>query len=248
MALKIAIYPTPLEVATAAADCIREKAHEAVRRKGYFTLVFSGGRTPNLLYKLLATAPYANTLPWDQIFCFWGDERYVPATHRDSNYGGAMTYLLSQVPIPARNVYPMLTMAPNPAVAAHLYEQSIRQAFGELGCQGFDLALLGMGSDGHTASIFPGSEAVKEQKRWVLPVKGPNGQSRLTLTLPLLNSSQQLLFLVTGEEKCGMLEKVLDDNQKDEASYPAALVQGRSDTLWFVDQEAFPRPCKSMGL
>lgn len=238
MAMTVTVYDHPLAVADAAAKHIRKQAHAAVQQKGCFLLALSGGRTPNVLYSLLADTEYLHTMPWDQILFFWGDERYVSPAHPDSNYGTAMKLLFSRVPVPARNVYPMWTMAPQSSQAAELYEQTLQQVLRETGQLGFDLTILGMGTDGHTASLFPGSPALEEQKHWVAPVTNPAGQARLTLTLPLLNASHDILFLVTGEEKKTMLAAVLDDHATGESSYPASRVKARRNTDWLVDAAA----------
>lgn len=241
MAMKISVFPTPESVAAAAADIIAEAAHSAVREKGYFTIALSGGRTPNLLYDLLATTEYAGVLPWKQMLFFWGDERYVPSSHRDSNYGSAKDRLFSKVPIPAANVHPMTTADQDASQAARLYEQTIRELFRARGCSGFDLTLLGMGTDGHTASLFPVSTALGEEKQWVTTADGPGGQLRLTITIPLINASKAVLFLVTGQEKQSMLTAVMAEHRQGAGKYPAAMVQGREQTLWLVDRAAYDK-------
>mgnify|MGYP003586194690 CR=1 FL=1 len=239
MEIKINVLPTPEAVAAAAAAMIREIAHCSVREKGFFTLALSGGRTPNLLYDLLATEEYAGELPWEQMLFFWGDERYVAPNHRDSNYGAAKARLFNKAPIPPSNVYPMNTAQPEASEAAKLYEQTIRDVFRWRGCSGFDLTLLGMGSDGHTASLFPASPAMSEEKLWVTTAAGPGGQTRMTITIPLINTSETVLFLVTGQEKRNMLTAVMVDRQEGPLKYPAAMAQGRKQTLWLVDQAAY---------
>ena len=239
MAMKISVFPTPESVAAAAADIIAETAHSAVREKGYFTIALSGGRTPNLLYDLLATTEYADLLPWEHMLFFWGDERYVPPWHKDSNYQSAHKRLFSRLPIPPDNIYPMATDLPDASQAAKLYARELHAVFRKRGCSGFDLTLLGMGADGHTASLFPGSSAIKEKDKWVTATVGPAGQTRLTITIPFINASETILFLVTGQEKQNMLTDIIADQQQGSVKYPAAMAQGRKQTLWLVDQTAY---------
>ena len=242
MAIKLDIRPTPADVALAAADLIRREAHKAVREKGCFLLALAGGRTPNLLYEMLAREPFAGTMPWDGMHFFWGDERCVPPTHQDSNAGMAMKHLLSKVPVPARNVYPILGAGLPPRDAAELYEETVRQAFRASGSSGFTMVLLGMGNDGHTASLFPGQPAVAERIKWVAPAQAPSGQDRITITLPLIHASSTVLFMVTGRDKRDMLTAVLADQQAGLDRYPASMARGREQTIWLVDQEAAPSP------
>jgi len=238
MALTLEVYADAKTVCEAAANYICHVAQQAVQEKGYFTLALAGGRTPNLLYQRLAEAPYSIEMPWQQSFIFWGDERYVLPTQPDSNYGAAWEQLFSKINIPADNIYPMPTTLANSEEAATLYEQTIHCVFTTLRTTELDLVLLGMGDDGHTASLFPGSKAVSEYERWVVSTQNPNGQQRLTLTVPILNKTKQILFLVTGEEKKSMLHTILTDHQQGKMRYPAAMVSGRQKTVWMVDTAA----------
>lgn len=237
--MEIKVYDDMEAVTEAAAEYICHAAQSAAREKGYFTLVLAGGRTPNLLYQRMAEQPYRKQMPWQQTFIFWGDERFVSPAHPDSNYGAAWFQLLSKVGSLADQIYPMPTMLTNSDNAAILYEKTIRGAFTALGTRQFDLTLLGMGNDGHTASLFPGRNAVAEDRRWVVATESPSGQERVTLTFPLLNESKQILFLVTGEEKKEMLQKVMEDRQQANMHYPAAMVSGRQKTLWMIDKAAY---------
>ena len=241
MAMKISVLPTPKSVAAVAAAIIAETAHSSVKEKGYFTIALSGGRTPNLLYDLLATTEYADLLPWEHMLFFWGDERYVPPWHKDSNYQSAHKRLFSRLPIPTDNIYPMATDLPDASQAAKLYARELHAVFRKHGCSGFDLTLLGMGTDGHTASLFPGSAALREEEQWVTTAVGPGGQLRLSITLPLINASETILFLVTGAEKRRMLTAVIAEHRQGSVKYPAAMAQGRKQTLWLVDQAAYDK-------
>lgn len=236
--MEIKAYEDMAAVTEAAAAYICSAAQGAVREKGYFTLVLAGGRTPNLLYQRMAEQPYCDQIPWKQTFIFWGDERFVPPAHRDSNYGAAWFQLFNKVGSLADHIYPIPTTLTSSDNAAILYERTIRRAFTVLGTKQFDLTLLGMGDDGHTASIFPGKDAVEEDRRWVVSTESPSGQERVTLTFPLLNESKQILFLVTGEAKKEIFQKVMQDRKQAKMHYPAAMVSGRQKTLWMIDKAA----------
>lgn len=237
--MEIEVYENVAAVSEAAAQYICRTAQEAVLEKGHFLLALAGGRTPNLLYRRLAEQPYFSKMPWQQTFVFWGDERFVPPLHIDSNYGAAWLQLFRKINISSEHIYPIPTILTNLDNSAILYEQMIRRAFTSLSAKQFDLTLLGMGDDGHTASLFPGREAVAERVRWVVPTENPAGQQRLSLTLPILNESKQILFLVTGVEKKAMLQKVANDQRQEIKQYPAAMIKGRARTLWMVDSAAY---------
>lgn len=240
--MEIEVYENVEAVSEAAAQYICRTAQEAVLKNGHFLLALAGGRTPNLLYRRLAEQPYCSIMPWQQTFVFWGDERFVPPSHTDSNYGTAWLQLFSKIDISSEHIYPIPTILTNADNSAILYEQMIRRTFTALSTAQFDLTLLGMGNDGHTASLFPGREAVAERVRWVVPTENPSGQQRLSLTLPVLNESRQILFLVTGAEKKAMLQKVAGDQRQEIKQYPAAMVKGRTRTLWMVDRAACESP------
>jgi 6-phosphogluconolactonase len=205
-----------------------------------FTIALSGGSTPRNLYTLIAANASA-TLPWDKMFFFWGDERHVPPDSPDSNYRMAKESLLSKVPIPPANIFPVPAENPDAAQVAEVYEQTLRRFFavapGEF--PRFDLILLGMGPDGHTASLFPETAALQEKSRlvvanWVEKLGG----SRITFTLPLLNSARCVTFLVSGTDKAAALHEVLEGNAPAE-KYPSRLVQPSDGKLiWFVDRAA----------
>jgi 6-phosphogluconolactonase len=198
------------------------------------TLVLSGGSTPKPLYERLAAAD----LPWDRIHLFWGDERYVPATDPDSNYGMTRSVWIDRCGIPAANVHPM-TMAENPIAAAAAYEAHLAEFFGIPAAPGdgpeFDVMLLGMGDDGHTASLFPHTAALGVTDRWVT-VGEKSGQPRLTLTVPVINRSRQVLFLVAGASKRPALAQVWAD-QGDAQTYPSRLIRAENLT-WLLDAAA----------
>jgi len=234
------VLTTPQELFAAAAEEVVRAANQAVAERGRFTIALSGGSTPKSLYNLLATNA-RTSLPWDRMFFFWGDERHVPPTDSDSNYRMANEAMLSKVPVPAGNVFRMAAENPDATAAAEAYEQTLRKFFqlqaGEF--PRFDLILLGMGPDGHTASLFPGTAGLQEKSRlvianWVEKLKA----HRLSLTRPVLNAARCVAFLVSGTDKATVLRSVLEENVPGE-QYPAKLVQPKDGQLiWFLDRAA----------
>src|SRR6266853_2437261 len=220
-------------VAEAAAALITD----AVRSTGRCSLVLSGGSTPRALYTRWASG-FVDRIPWAGVHVFWGDERLVPPDDPRSNYKLAKDTLLDHVPCPAANVHPMPTSSPTPEQAAGAYETVLRRHF-DSDRPRFDLVLLGLGPDGHTESLFPGSPALDERARWVLPVTAPvDPSSRLTLTMPALNAATHIFFLVTGTEKAEALDHVLT-GAADVRTYPAAGIRPESDGLvWWIDRDA----------
>jgi 6-phosphogluconolactonase len=204
---------------------------------GRFSLALAGGSTPRTLYRLLA-AEYSDKIPWSQVDLFWGDERFVPWDDPRSNYRMVKESLLDHVPIPRENVYPMPTDISEPDAAAKAYERTLRNHFSGPWPR-LDLVLLGMGADGHTASLFPGSPALGEQRRWVVAVHGPaDPPLRLTLTLPVLNHAAVVFFLVTGAEKAAALRRALT-SPPDPTACPAGAVRPQDGALvWWVDETA----------
>jgi 6-phosphogluconolactonase len=231
---------TPQELFAAAAEEVVRAANEAVAQRGRFTIALAGGSTPKSLYNLLATNA-RTALPWDRMFFFWGDERHVPPTDPDSNYRMADETMLAKIPVAAANVFRMKTENPDAAAVAEDYEQTLRKFFQPEPGQvpGFDLILLGMGPDGHTASLFPGTAALQEKSRlvlanWVEKMK----TYRITLTLPVLNAARCVIFLVSGTDKAAALHAVLEEDVPGE-QYPAKLVRPRQGKLiWLVDRAA----------
>jgi 6-phosphogluconolactonase len=231
---------TPQDLFQAAAEELLRIATDAVAKRGRFTIALSGGSTPKNLYTLIAANASA-TLPWAQMFFFWGDERHVPPEDADSNYRMAKEALLSKVPIAPGNVFPVPAEMQDAAAAADAYEQTVRKFFGLAPGEfpRFDLILLGMGPDGHTASLFPETAALQEKSRlvvanWVEKLKA----SRITFTLPVLNAARCVAFLVSGEDKAAVLHEVLEGSAPPE-KYPSKLVKPTNGKLiWFVDRAA----------
>ena len=231
------IYPDPEALNRAAAEEIAHLARVAVAERGLVTVALSGGRTPRRLYRLLA-AEYRDGIPWPQMHLFWGDERYVPPTDPQSNYCLAREALLDRVPIPVECVHPMPTHFPNAEDAARDYEATLRAYFAGSGPT-FDLILLGMGAEGHTASLFPGSPALAEHEHWVVAAQAPaQPPLRLSLTLPAINRARNAVFLISGSEKVKAVQSILKNTGQAATRYPAALVHPQERLIWFVDRAA----------
>ena len=220
-----------------AAEAAVGTINEAVRRSGTCSIVLSGGSTPRTLYGLLASQ-FRAQIPWAHVQIFWGDERYVPPEDPRSNYWLAKEALLDHVPCPAANIHPMPTHFPSAEVAARDYERTLRNHFVDEWPH-FDLVLLGIGDDGHTASLFPGSLALAERTRWVVAAQAPvEPRVRLTLTMPALTRAGAIYVLVTGASKGEALRHVLA-GAGDWIKYPAAGVRlGTGSVTWWADRAA----------
>jgi 6-phosphogluconolactonase len=235
-------FPDAEAVSRAAAEEFVRCAGEAVNARGRFTVVLSGGSTPKRMYQLLAAPPLRDRVDWPRVFVFWGDERAVPPDHPDANYHTAHAELLTKVPVPAGNVFRMEGERPLAAAAAD-YQEAVARALGvppDGPPPALDLVLLGMGPDGHTASLFPGNDALAEGTRWVVPVHGAPKPppDRLTMTAPLLNTAREVLFLVAGADKADRLAEVLD-GPPDPHRLPSQLVRPAGGLLvWYVDRSA----------
>ena len=237
----VRIYPDAHSLAHAAAEHFVAVAVAAITARGQFSVALSGGSTPRPLYKRLATEELASQLPWASVHVFWGDERCVAPDHPDSNYAMAREALLDHVPIPRSNVH-RIHGELDPADAAAVYERTLRQFFvpgREQEIVTFDLALLGMGTDGHTASLFPGSQWLEEQNRWVVAHRADQARGwRVTLTPPVINAARHVTFLVSGTGKATILQQVLA-GARQPTSLPAQIVAPRSgELLWLLDSAA----------
>jgi 6-phosphogluconolactonase len=233
--VNLLVYETPEELAGAAARDFATRAKEAIDERGRFAVALAGGSTPNATYEVLAR-DYANELDWSRVHVFFGDERTVPPGHEDLNYRMAYETLLSRVPV--GSVHRMRGELP-PDEAAAAYEEELRSFFGQVDVPRFDLILCGLGEDGHTLSLFPETAALDVTYRWVVanPVL-KLGTARLTLTIPVLNASRAVTFLVAGESKAEALKEVLEGDA-DPRAYPAKLVRPESrDLTWMVDRAA----------
>lgn len=208
------------------------------RIPGRIALALAGGSTPRLLYRLLAEPRFADQVPWQRLHLFWGDERFVAQDHPDSNYRMAREALLDRVPLPPENIHPVDTNAADATAAALSYERTLRDfavTADRKGAPLFDIVLLGVGEDGHLVSLFPGTPGLEERARWVIAVEGARPEPRITLTFPALSSSGDLAFLVCGAGKRAVLTAISEG-----ADLPAAKVQSRGETHWFIDQAAAP--------
>ncbi len=230
----VEVLPDQPALIARARDVVVEKARAAIAERGQFTIALAGGSTPKPLYEALA----AQDLPWEQVHVFWGDERYVPADHPDSNQRMARHAWLDRVPIPASQIHPMGTTAPDPAIAAQQHEAELQAFFqtapGQL--PALDLILLGIGDDAHTASLFPHTDALQVVDRLVT-VGNKDGQPRLTFTVPLINQARAVLFLVAGASKQTALAHIFAASD-DPITYPARFIQPQGELWWLLDQGA----------
>lgn len=226
-----------------AAGVFSNLAADAVKAKGTFTVALSGGSTPKELYALLASdeAPFREKVPWENVHFFWGDERHVPPDHPESNYRMVHEVMLSKLPISLENAHPIEAENPEAGRAAIDYEEVLKNFFhlGPGKIPRFDLVLLGLGADGHTASLFPGSEVIFNRKDLVAATWVEKFDSyRITLTPPVLNGAAHVIFLVSGEEKAETVREVLQGEHQPDR-FPAQIVRPSDGTLlWLVDQEA----------
>jgi len=239
----IKIVADQQELSRVAAKHFVRLATEAVLEKGRFTVALSGGSTPQSLYQLLANEnePYRAQLSWENIHFFWGDERHVPPDHPDSNYRMANEAMLRKAPIPLENVHRIRSELTDARKAADEYEQTLCEFFNLVEGQypQFDLILLGMGLDGHTASIFPNSDVIKERVRLVVATWIENFESyRITLTPPVLQSAAAVNFLVSGADKAKVLREVLKGDYHPERLPAQLLRQTKANVLWLVDRSA----------
>ena len=238
MTPEIKVLPTPQDVARAAAERVVRIGEEAIALSDRFSLVLSGGSTPRLLYEMLAGEPYAAQVDWAKVEVFFADERCVPPDHQDSNYRLAREALLSRVPIPGDNVY-RIRGEVVPEDAAKEYGLMLKEKFGD---GGPGLILLGMGEDGHTASLFPGTEALNETKHRAVAnyvERSTTGKSwRVTMTAPFINRARNVIILVTGASKAARVSEVLE-GPRDPRRLPIQLINPTNGRLvWLVDAAA----------
>jgi 6-phosphogluconolactonase len=239
---EVRVFDGVSELMRATADEIALAARQAVDDHGRFTWALAGGSTPRTVYQLLASDFYRERMPWSAIHFFWGDERHVPPDHPDSNFRMAREAMLDHVPVPAENVHRIHAEEPDAQRAAAEYAATLRSFFSLSSGKApgewprFDLILLGLGKEGHTASLFPGGDAVRERERLVVaPWVEAQQTFRITLTAPVLSHARRTMFLVSGEEKAEALHAVLEGAREPER-YPAQIVEG--NRLWMVDRAA----------
>ena len=234
----IVVFDDPEQVAEAAADRFVQIASQAVDAKGRFSVALAGGSTPKRVYELLASDEYRNRVDWPKAHIFFGDERCVPPDHNDSNYRMAAATLLSRVPVPVENVH-RITGEGDAVANARLYEDELRAYFDHEEWPEFDLVMLGMGDDGHTASLFPETTALKETSAWVTSNWVEKFKVfRITLTAPAINHAAHVMFLVTGAGKALRLPEVLRGPREPER-LPSQLISPESGSLeWLLDRAA----------
>ena len=215
--MHIAIYPDIHTLSQQAAEYIVRIANESISFHGRFTIALTGGTTPGELYGLLGNEPYRSQIDWQKGHIFWGDERCVPLENPDSNFHLAQEVLLNKISIPESQIHPMPADLPDREAASQAYTVEMQHAFRTSGIPSFDLIHLGMGPEGHTASLFPHQASLHEKQRLVMPVSVPKPPpDRLTFTPPLLNAARNVLFLVTGSEKADALQAVLEGEYQPE--------------------------------
>lgn len=234
------IFESPEAMTGAAATFFAAQAAEAVSARGRFTAALSGGKTPVSLYARLAAAPFADRIPWDRVHLLWSDERCVPPDHAESNYRLVRELLIDCVPIPAANVHRMRGEM-NPVEAAERYEALLRGRFaaGGGGSPDLDFILLGLGEDGHTASLFPGTAAVRETSRWVVGhwVDERKGW-RITLTPPAINAARLVVFIAAGPGKAAVVRDILQGPFQPDRLPAQAVRPADGRLLWLMDRKA----------
>jgi 6-phosphogluconolactonase len=235
---RVFVFDTPEQLALAAAERFAEYDRAFHGELDRFSVALAGGNTPRRIYELLASERFKHRIEWPQVHLFFGDERCVPPDHPDSNYLMAYETLISKVPIPAKNAHRIIGEG-KPDESARLYENQLRAFFAGVSWPRFDLVLLGMGADGHTASLFPGSDALKEKSKWVMATKMEKlKQDRITLTVPVFNHAAHVVFLVTGKEKAARLAEVLERRSPTDR-LPAQEIEPINGSVeWLVDQAA----------
>jgi 6-phosphogluconolactonase len=232
--LSICVYSSSEELSAAAAREFAARAEEAIEERGRFTVVLAGGSTPETMYGILAR-DYMGRIDWSKVYVFFGDERSVPPHHEDSNLKMASEVLLDHVPV--ANVHRIRGELP-PDEAAEAYEEELRKFFQTEDVPRFDLILLGIGADGHTASLFPWTPALEIQDRWVVANPVPRlDTTRITLTVPAINAARAVIFLVEGEDKAEAVREVLEGDA-DPRAYPAKLIQPPGGPEWMLDRSA----------
>lgn len=212
-------------------------AQNAIHQRGNFTAALSGGSTPRSLYQALASPPYLSQIDWRKVHLFWGDERHVPPDHPESNFRMVKEAMLDEIPIPDENVH-RVPAELDVHQAAQKYEEDLK-AFFKADWPRFDLVLLGMGSDGHTASLFPGSAGLSEEDRWFISNFDPKSQEwRLTLTKNAINSARQVMVIISGQAKAAALAKAIEGSATPELIPIQLLSPVEGDIVWMVDVAA----------
>ena len=239
----IQVYADIEALSLGAAGLFADQARRAVEARGRFAVLLAGGETPRRTYELLSTPRFRESIPWSAVHIFWGDERSVPPDDRRSNALMARRALLDHVPVPPKQIHP-IPWGGSPSDAAEEYEKLLRAFFAPAPPR-FDLVFLGLGENGHTASLFPGTAALKERERWVAEVYlAEEGLHRITLTAPAINQAVLAVFLVSGGGKAAMLQEVLEGTA-DPFLIPSKLIKPeQGELLWLIDREAAGLLCR----
>jgi 6-phosphogluconolactonase len=223
----------------AVVSAIMDKATAAIKQHGTFHIALAGGSTPKSIYELMASGDFQKTLPWGKMHFYFGDERCVPADHADSNYLMAKQALLSKVPVPAANVHPIIVDLQNIAATAGRYESELKNFLPlSNSTPVFDLILLGIGDDGHTASLFPGTDILSETSKWVGAVYVKKFKAwRISLTYPVINAAANVFVIAAGDGKSKVLKEVLLNEPLD-TPYPVQRVHPSGQLIWYTDAAA----------
>ncbi len=237
--MQIAIYPDIHTLSQHAAEYVVRIANESIALHGQFTIALTGGTTPKEMYSLLGSEPFRRQIDWRLVHIFWGDERCVPHNSPESNSYLAQEVLLNKISISESQIHRMPADQPDREVASQAYTVEMQRTFGTNGIPSFDLIHLGMGPEGHTASLFPHQASLHEKRRLVMPVSVPKPPpDRLTFTPPLLNAARNVLFLVTGSDKADALQAVLEGEYQPE-EFPAQIVRPTNgEVVWMLDKAA----------
>jgi 6-phosphogluconolactonase len=231
---RIEVLSDPSALAHHVADWMTS---EALAAKGAFRVSLSGGSTPKALFTLLASEPFIERFPWSRVSWYWGDERFVPYDHPESNYRMTREAMLARAPVPLENIHPVPADGTADDAAAR-YERTLQSAYGAAVLDParpmFDITLLGLGPDGHTASLLPGEPVLEERRRWVAAVSHGRPEVRITMTYPVIESSRKVAFLVAGREKAAIFRAI----RAGGSDVPAARVKPAGELIWFVDRAA----------
>jgi 6-phosphogluconolactonase len=236
MARELIVLDSAQAVALEGARIFQDSALKASQRNGKFTVALSGGSTPKGMFQILAADPFKNGIPWDKCFIFWSDERSVGAEHPDSNYRMANENLLSKVPLPAGNIFRMAGESPDLKLAAKSYSEQIGRISPDFS---LDLIYLGMGSDGHTASLFPHTKALRENESWVIENHVPKlNTNRLTFTYKMIQAAKKVVFLTCGKDKAPAFKEVWQGKPNLEEYPSQGITCPDTNCVWIVDREA----------
>ncbi|MCC3217838.1 6-phosphogluconolactonase [Chryseobacterium sp. X308] len=234
--MNITVFDDLEKLYTKAADAFVDLSKKSIQKNGRFVVALSGGSSPKAIFKLLATPEYKEKIEWNKVYFFWVDERWVPLNDDKSNFRMTDEALLSKVPVDQSHIFPMYAGGITPEDYAKTYEQKIRTVLGDEGV--FDFILLGMGDDGHTASLFPGEDVLNEKEKWVAAYYlKPQEMFRITLTAPIINHAENILVIAFGESKKHALNEVLN-GEYNPSLYPMQLIEKKNGFQFFTDEKA----------